>query len=250
MRRIKAILEYDGTAFSGWQRQPDKHSIQEMVELALEKLFQRPVRISAAGRTDAGVHAAGQVMSFLTDSSISPRGILRGTNTFLPEAIRLIEVSEVPESFNPRRDAVLRWYRYRVMNRTTAPVLGRHFITHIPYRLDYGRLEKATSLLLGRHDFAGFRSSQCSAKRTHLTLETFDVSRARDIVIFDLQCRSFLQNMVRILVGAVIEVARGKIPISLIARTLKSGCRDPRIPTAPACGLTLMKVYYAGDQKG
>lgn len=244
-RRIRIILEYDGTDFCGWQSQRDvTPSIQDTIETALAKLFQSQTRITAAGRTDAGVHAKGQVISFITDSTIPLRGILRGGNSLLPESIRFLEVDEAPQTFNPRRDAILRWYRYTAFNRTAAPAIMRQYMAHIPYHLDFRLLEKACNLFEGIHDFAAFRSADCSAKRTRLNLEIFQFKREDDILNFDLKCRSFLQNMVRILIGAVIETARGRLSLDFLKETLESGKRDSRIPTAPACGLTLMKVYY------
>jgi len=244
-RRIRIILEYDGTDFCGWQSQRGSvPSIQDTIEAALAKLFQIQTRVTAAGRTDAGVHAKGQVISFLTDSIIPLRGILHGGNSLLPESIRFIEVDEVPAVFNPRRDALLRWYRYTVINRAAAPAIMRRYMTHIPYHIDMGLLEKACNHFEGVHDFAAFRSSDCHAKRTRLNLETFKFEREDDVLRFDLKCRSFLQNMVRILIGAVIETARGRLSLEFLKETLESGKQDSRIPRAPACGLTLMKVYY------
>jgi len=247
-RRIKAVVEYDGTDFFGWQVQPDTPTIQGEIEKALEKLLVSPVRISAAGRTDAGVHALGQVVSFTLESTLETGNILKGTNSFLPPSIRLVRVEDVPLEFDPRRDAILRNYRYDVLNRSVAPVYGRRFLSHIPWRLNRSRLDKAVELLKGTHDFSGFRSSDCEAKRTLLTLQTFEVSRNGELLRFDLLCRSFLKNMVRILIGGVIEVSRGKLELSVLEEMLDSGSRDPRVPTAPPAGLTLMKVYYPGEE--
>ena len=246
-RRIKGIIEYDGTDYSGWQRQPDAPSVQETLEGALEKLLRKSLRVTAAGRTDAGVHALGQVISFLTESPLPCRNILRGANSFLPPSIRLVKVEEAEENFHPRRDAVLRWYRYLILNRSAAPVWAGRFITHVPGNLEESILKEATSLFLGTHDFAGFRSTDCEARRTRLTIQWFKVSREGALIRFDVACRSFLQNMVRILVGGIIEAARGKISPDVLSEMLESGKRDPRVPTAPAKGLTLMRVYYPGD---
>lgn len=244
-RRIKIILEYDGTDFCGWQSQREgAPSIQDIIEAALAKLFQSQIRITAAGRTDAGVHAKGQVISFVTESKIPLHGILRGGNSLLPESVRFLKVEDAPLSFNPRRDARLRWYRHTLINRIAAPAMMRQYMAHIPYRLDFDLLDKACNLFVGVHDFAAFRSADCNAKRTRLNLETFEFQREDDILRFDLKCRSFLQNMVRILIGAVTEAARGRLSLDFLQETLESGKKDSRIPTAPACGLTLMKVYY------
>jgi tRNA pseudouridine38-40 synthase len=245
--RIKAIVEYDGTDFCGWQRQAGPVSIQECIESALEKLFQSKIQVTAAGRTDAGAHALGQVISFINPSAIPLYKILKGANTHLPESIRIVEIEKVPASFNPRGDTILRWYRYCVINRSPAPVWARRFVTHIPYTLDLEILREAMSLFLGTKNFAAFRSIDCEAKRTDLTLKKFQLTRRGALLMFDFECRSFLQNMVRILMGAVMEAARGKIPLSLIGEMLETGKRNPVIPTLPASGLTLMRVYYPGD---
>jgi len=134
-----------------------------------------------------------------------------------------------------------------VINRSPAPVWARRFVTHIPYTLDLEILREAMSLFLGTKNFAAFRSIDCEAKRTDLTLKKFQLTRRGALLMFDFECRSFLQNMVRILMGAVMEAARGKIPLSLIGEMLETGKRNPVIPTLPASGLTLMRVYYPGD---
>jgi tRNA pseudouridine38-40 synthase len=247
--RIKAIAEYDGTDFCGFQMQKGLPTIQETIEISLEKIFHTPTRISPAGRTDTGVHALGQVISFVTESPIPPFKMLKAINAHLPQSIRFVDVREVPLTFNPRKDAILRWYRYQVVNRTPAPVLGKRYFTHVPYRLDFESLEGAVSLFRGLHDFTGFRSVDCTSKRTRLTLRKFQVTRDGDRLIFDLECRSFLQNMIRIVVGGAIEVARGRIPRDLLSEILETGKRDPRIPTYPPQGLILMRVYYPGDIK-
>ncbi|MBN1903420.1 tRNA pseudouridine(38-40) synthase TruA, partial [Candidatus Sumerlaeota bacterium] len=190
--RIKATLEYDGTDFCGFQIQKGQPTIQETIEQSLEKLYQKPIRISAAGRTDTGVHALGQVISFITESNIPPHKTLRAINAHLPETIRVVEIEEVPVSFHPRKDAMLRWYRYQALNRSVAPVLEKRYFTHVPYRLDFEILERIVGMLEGNHDFAGFRSVDCAAKRTRLTLRRFQVKRDGARVIFDLECRSFL----------------------------------------------------------
>jgi len=248
--RIKATIEYDGTEFCGWQRQAGPVSIQESIESALEKLFQSRVQVTAAGRTDAGAHALGQVISFVNPSSIPLYKILKGANSYLPESIKIVDIEKVSDSFNPRKDAILRWYRYLVINRSPGPVWARRFVTHIPFKLDLELLRNAMSLFEGTKNFAAFRSIDCEAKRTVLTLRKFQLTVRGPLLVFDLQCRSFLQNMVRILMGAVIEAARGKIPISLLGEMLETGKRNPIIPTLPASGLTLMRVYYPGDDPG
>ncbi|MCX7011646.1 MAG: tRNA pseudouridine(38-40) synthase TruA [Candidatus Sumerlaeota bacterium] len=247
MRNLLLTLQYGGERYCGWQRQPGGLSVQQAVEEALEPINGGPVRLHAAGRTDAGVHAEGQTANFRTESSHSPRAFLRAGNARLPEDIAIVAAVEVPLEFDARRDARVRWYRYRVFTAPVRPVFRREQLFHCHWRLDEERGQKALAVFRGRRDFAGMRSAQCSAKRTMLDLEcSLTVTPAR--WTFDFQSRSFLHNMVRILVGAVLEAARGRIGVEELEAILRSRRRDSRIPTAPARGLTLMAIGYPPEK--
>lgn len=247
-RRIKAIVEYDGSDFCGWQIQPQVCTIQGEIEKALAKVLTEDVRITAAGRTDAGVHALGQVISFTTEKAIPTQGIIRGANSHLPCSVRIVNASEVPDSFHPRKDAIFRWYRYSVLNRKTRPVINRNYLTFIPVDLDFEIINEAVNMFRGEHDFSGFRSADCESRRTMLNMKYFHVFRRRNLIVMDLGCRSFLYNMVRIITGGIFEAARGKIGLSVLEEMLASGVRNPFVPTAPPTGLVLMKVYYPGEE--
>lgn len=243
-RNIKIILEYDGTEYSGWQRQKNARTVQEECEKALSKVAQGTITLTGSGRTDSGVHALGQVANFFTRSTLDPPSLMRGANSLLPEDVRIIDAEEVGREFNARRDAVLRWYQYRIINRKIAPALYRRYYTHVPYRLDLHKMRAAARKLEGTHDFRAFRSILCTAKRTSLTLEAIAIFTEADRILLDFRCRSFLHNMVRIITGAFIEIARGKIPMKTLDEMLATGIRPDNIPTASPEGLFLMSVVY------
>jgi tRNA pseudouridine38-40 synthase len=244
VRRIKLTLEYDGTRYGGWQRQHNAPSIQQEVETALARVVQENIHLVAAGRTDAGVHALGQVAHFETNSSLSLSQIQRGTNRYLPEDIVIRRADDVPSHFHARYSAVQRWYRYHIMNGRERPVLYRNYYAFVPYRLDMQLVKDGCALLSGEHDFAGFRSQQCTARRTRLALKV-EMHHDEDILLFDFTCRSFLHNMVRILVGVLVELGRGSYSLKDISVMFDRKKRPARIPTMPPQGLVLMRVDYA-----
>ncbi|OPZ05699.1 MAG: tRNA pseudouridine synthase A [candidate division BRC1 bacterium ADurb.BinA364] len=242
-RNIFLVIQYDGGRFRGWQRQAGGPTVQQTVEEALEPINGAPVRLTGSGRTDAGVHALGQAANFRACSSHSPQAFLRAANARLPEDVAIVEAREAPLHFNARRDARLRWYRYRLAAGGVRPALHRATTAFVPYALDPALGARALDLFRGEHDFAGFRGAGCGARRTVLDLECWLCAEG-GVWTFDFRCRSFLYNMARALVGATIEAARGKLPLEQIAEALATGRRGERIPTAPARGLTLMAVGY------
>jgi len=243
MRNILLTIQYDGSRYCGWQRQPHGLSVQQVLEEALEPIQGGPVRLRAAGRTDAGVHAEGQAANFRTSSLHPAEAFLRSANTQLPPDVAIVAAREAPVEFDARRDARMRWYRYRIATGPIRPVFGREQALHCPFPLDPQLAAAALSLFEGRHDFAGLRSAHCAARRTVLDLECSLAAEAGRWTL-DFQCRSFLHNMVRILAGAVLETARGKLGLADLEAVARSGRRDARIPTAAAHGLTLMAVGY------
>jgi tRNA pseudouridine38-40 synthase len=244
VRKLKLTLEYEGTRYGGWQRQKNAPSIQQEVETALARVIQENVRLVGAGRTDAGVHALGQVAHFVTKSKLALLQIQRGANRYLPDDIVIRSAEEVAAEFHARHSAVRRWYRYQIINRHERPVLYRNYYTFVPYRLDTRLMQAGCELLSGEHDFAAFRSQQCTARRTRLNLDV-SMNRIGDVLLLDFRCRSFLHNMVRILVGALVELGRGKISLPDISKMLERKERFLAIPTMPAQGLTLMSVDYS-----
>jgi tRNA pseudouridine38-40 synthase len=247
-RNIRLVIEYDGTNYVGWQLQKNGVSVQEKVEKAVGRHLGEPVRLSAAGRTDAGVHAMGQVANFFTTTQLTPRAILKGSLPHLPRDITLLKADEVPPTFDSRKSARMRWYRYYICNRGTAPALGRNYVTHVPFKLDVEKMKSAASVFTGDHDFSGFRAVTCTAVRTQLTMHPIEITQLPDnILVFDYRCQSFLQNMVRILTGTIIACGRDRISISQIEEMLRSGKRVNEAVTLPPNGLFLYRVLYEGD---
>ncbi len=243
-RNILLVLQYDGGRYCGWQRQNNAISVQQVVEEALEPLAGAPVKLTAAGRTDAGVHAAGQVVNFHTNAAHAADVFRRAGNSRLPEDVAILEARDIPQEFSARYDARERWYRYRLHIGPVRPVFERDLQWHVLFPLHAERAKEAAALFCGQHDFQAFRSIQCTASRTVLDMKECRLSIDGEQWTLDLRCRSFLHNMVRILVGAIVEVSRGRLEIADLRRALESGQRDPRIPTAPPHGLCLMRVSY------
>ncbi|AXA37170.1 MAG: tRNA pseudouridine(38-40) synthase TruA [Candidatus Sumerlaea chitinivorans] len=247
-RVIRMTLEYDGTRYVGWQRQKNGVSVQEKVEEALSRHLGERIRVTAAGRTDSGVHALGQVISFSTRTRLSPHAIARGALPYLPRDIAILNAAEASPDFNARRHARLRWYRYFILNRSIAPAVGAAYLTHVPYRLDLQRMEAVAEIVAGHHDFRAFRAKTCTAVRTHLTLHKPEITLLPDgVLMLDFRCQSFLQNMVRILAGVMVNCARGKMSLDAVRAMLATGERPNEAVTLPPNGLFLYRVLYPGD---
>ena len=248
-RTFKLTIEYDGTAYFGWQRQdhPGRPlpTVQGTLEEALACLVGHPVRCDGAGRTDTGVHALGQVARVVTTApNITAQAFVRGGNTLLPGDIRIVAAEEAPASFDPRGDARLRAYRYSLVTQRVAPALDRHRLLHVPWPLDWPAAESALALLEGEHDFSAFRSSACTAKRTCLTLRRARHVAEHPIHHLEFECRSFLHHMVRFMAGVVLEVARGKCSPEVVTEMLESGRQVVHFRSLPPHGLVLMRVEY------
>jgi tRNA pseudouridine38-40 synthase len=244
-RRLKLVVEYDGTDFGGWQRQPNAPTIQAALEDALAQMTSVPTAVRGAGRTDAGVHALGQVAHFDTEAKIPTIGFLRGLNQLLPRQIAVIAAAEVAADFDARFSASGKLYRYNVWNREArSPRLDR-FAWHTPRGLDVEAMRSAAATLVGRHDFAAFRASDCERKTTHRTVTRLEVSRDGDLISLEIEADAFLKNMVRIITGTLVEVGWGTRPVADVATILASGDRTRAGRTAPACGLTMVRVDYA-----
>ena len=248
LRNIRLTVEYDGTRFAGWQRQVNGLAVQQVLEEALERQLGHKVRVTAAGRTDSGVHAIGQVVNFHTASHLKPRAIERATLLHLPPDVTISQAEEVPHTFDARKSARLRWYRFFLCNRGVRPAVGAPYLSHVIGRLDMDRMRHAADALSGNHDFQAFRAITCTAVRTRLDLQPIEITRTpEDIIIIDFRCRSFLQNMVRILAGTLVSCARGKLSVEEIRQMLTSGQRRNEATTLPPNGLFLWKVLYQGE---
>lgn len=251
MRRIRMILEYDGTNYSGWQRQRNAPSVQETVENALRRLTgERELFIVGASRTDAGVHAAGQNAHFDTECRIPPDKLAFALNTMLPPDVRVRASMPAAADFHARFSAKGKEYRYLFYNSPHASAMYRNLTAHVIYPLDAERMDREARLALGRHDFAPFAASGSVVKDTVREIDDVRVERRGSLVEMRVHGNGFLYNMVRILAGTLIGVGSGKLPEGAIARALKSGSRLDLGVTAPPQGLTLMRVDYDADGEG
>jgi tRNA pseudouridine38-40 synthase len=245
MPRLKLVLEYDGTRYVGWQVQRNGRSIQAELQEALSKLLGGPVEATAAGRTDSGVHATGQVVCFDTERTLPLKAYWRGLNGLLPQDIAVVRAEEVPLEFDPRRWSHGKRYRYRVSNRPTRSPMRRHTHWEIYGPLQVEPMVRAARYLLGRHDFSAFRASDCQAAHAVREVRRLEVvGVAGDEVSFVVEGTAFLKHMVRNLVGTLMEVGKGRRPEAWVAEVLASKDRTLAGPTAPPQGLVLEEVFY------
>lgn len=258
MRTLKLVVQYDGSAYSGWQRQPGRPTVQQALEDAIAKVI-GPHRTVAAGRTDAGVHALGQVVAVRTGVAFPAGELHRALNALLPADVAVVSIEVVSNEFDPRRDAVSKLYRYRLFDRPVRPVFERAHTWHV-WNVDWDRVEAAARHLVGTHDFASFqgagadhaprarRGGTRKPRSTVRTIHRLDVIRdppRPDEVWLELEGNGFLKQMVRNLVGSLLQVGRGLREPAWIEKVLAARDRTAAGPTAPASGLTLVRVEYA-----
>jgi tRNA pseudouridine38-40 synthase len=245
MSRYKLIVEYDGTPFSGWQRQADRPSVQQALEEAILGFSGETVVTQAAGRTDAGVHALGQVVHFDLEREWDALRIREALNFHLkPNPIAVVEAEAVDESFEARFSAKARLYEYRILNRRARPALEMNRVWHVPVRLDADDMHEAAQLILGQHDFTTFRDAQCQAKSPVKTLDRFEVMRMADEIVIIAGARSFLHHQVRSMVGSLKLVGEGKWRPRQFRAALDARDRSRCGPLAPPDGLYLVRVEY------
>ena len=245
VRRLALLIEYEGTAYGGSQYQKNAPTIQGSLERALSSLTGEPIRVALAGRTDAGVHANGQVASLVTASRHPLETFPRGLNALLPEDISVRAASEVPLAFDPRRQALSRWYRYTIRARFQRPAVLRQWVWHVAQPLDVDGMAAAAGLLLGRHDFAAFtQPSQARRRPTERMVATARLGGTKELSCFDIEANSFLPQMVRRLVGALVEVGLSKRTVAEFEGLLREARPGAASFAAPARGLCLMKVRY------
>lgn len=243
-RRVAAIVEYDGTDFSGWQSQAHSVSLQDAVQDAVGFVAGHPVVTICAGRTDAGVHATGQVIHFDTVAVRTPRAWVLGVNTKLPPAIALQWAGEVAAGFHARHAAIRRIYRYIILNRSARSALQRTRTAWIHRSLDAGAMRSAAQALIGEHDFSAFRSIECQSKTPVRKIERIEVQSTGDTVWLEIEANAYLHHMVRNIVGTLLDVQREPDPAAAMARILAGGERRQAGVTAPAAGLYLWRVEY------
>lgn len=245
MPRYRLTLEYDGTPFSGWQRQAGALSVQQVVEEAIAKMSGETITIQAAGRTDSGVHALGQVVSFDLAKAWDPFRIREALNFHTkPHPVAIVEAAAVPETFEARFSALGRHYEYRILNRRGRPALEDFRVWHCPVALDAEAMHVAAQLILGKHDFTTFRAAECQAKSPVKTLDRLDVSREGDMLVVRASARSFLHSQVRSMVGSLKLVGEGKWQPRDFRAALDAMNRSRCGPLAPPEGLYLVKVDY------
>ena len=248
MRFLKLTLSYDGTDFAGWQVQPGRRTVQSSLEQALEKITGETIRVLASGRTDAGVHALGQVISFSTESHLSCDVLWRALNGTLPSDMSVLEIQEAPQGFHAIRDAKNKRYRYVIDEAQTGDVFSRRYCWQLAQTLNVPEMNKAAMRLMGRHDFASFESSgspRCSSVRT--VSDVFVVRRREGSgqrVVVEIQADGFLYNMVRSIVGTLLEVGRGSRREDWISEVLNARDRRAAGATSPPHGLFLVCVKY------
>lgn len=244
MVRIAVGVEYDGSAFSGWQLQQDAPSVQLALETALGAVADAPLRLVAAGRTDAGVHARCLVVHFDTDVVRAARSWVLGANGHLPPSIALRWASEQPGHFHARYSATARSYRYVILNRGARPALASHRVTFVHRPLAIEPMREAAQHLIGEHDFSAFRAAECQASSPVRRMQAIRLERQGEFIIAELTANAFLHHMVRNLMGLLIEVGQGREPPGRTRELL--ALRDRRLApaTAPASGLYLWRVHY------
>ena len=245
MRNFKIVLQYDGTRYQGWQRQVSTdNTIQGKIEALLSKMCDAPVEIQGAGRTDAGVHAYGQVANFHIETEKSAEEVMEYMNTYLPEDIAVIACEEKPERFHARLNAKGKIYQYCIWNSDRKPVFRRKYVHQAPGKLDVDAMKKAASLLLGTHDYQSFTSTKKSKKSTVRTVERIDIEPVGEEIIFTFKGNGFLYHMVRIMMGTLIEIGLGVRKAEEIPAVLVAKDRSKSGHLIPANGLTLVEVFY------
>jgi len=262
MRNIKLIIEYDGTNYAGWQIQkspqsivhsPQTKTIQETIEKVLEKILQEKVKVTGSGRTDSGVHALAQTANFRTSSPLPVSKIQKALNSLLPKDISIKEAEEADKDFHSRYSAKSKTYRYFILNSETKSAFLNKYVWHIPYRLNVSLMRKEADTLSGRHDFKSFCASGSSVKTTVRTIKKISVKEALSpqlsalsspAIIIEIEANGFLYNMVRNIVGTLVEIGRGRFKERDLKKILLARNRKQAGPTAPAQGLFLAEVKY------
>jgi tRNA pseudouridine38-40 synthase len=244
-RNFKLVLEYDGGPYHGWQRQHGVLSVQEVLESRLEIMLRTPVGVKASGRTDAGVHAKGQVINFHSRTSLQPGEIQRGLNSLLPPDIVVLHAEEVPHSFHARFSARSKTYEYRILNRAVPAALERQFTWHIRQRLDEKPMQECLERIRGQHDFAAFMASGSPVKSTERCIFRAELQSSADRRLhFTFEADGFLRHMIRNLVGTLVDAGRGKLTPADFSAILAGKDRRMAGMTAPARGLCLLAVHY------
>ncbi len=244
MRNIKLTIEYDGKDFNGWQKQPNKLNIQGTIEQAIKNITGEDVELNASGRTDAGVHALGQVANFKTNSEIPIEKFAIAINSKLKKSIVIKKAEEVDERFHSRLNCKRKTYRYIINNSSEGTAIYRYLETHIPQKLDVRKMEQALKYFEGEHDFKAFKASGTSSKSSVRTIYKTQIYKKEDRIIIELTGNGFLYNMIRIIAGTLVDVGLGKIEPQQIENIIKEKKRENAGKTLPPNGLYLVSVEY------
>ncbi len=244
MKNIMIEIEYDGTNYSGWQIQPNSTTIQEQIMKALKKLTGKEIILHGAGRTDAGVHAYGQVASFMLEMNIPVERIPLALNSNLPEDITIVNARQVPMDFHARYNAIGKRYIYHIYENRYRSSLLRNYSYHVRYDLDHNKMREGAKILMGTHDFRGFMSKGSSIENTIRTIHKLDLISKDNSLYIHIEGDGFLYNMVRIITGTLVKIGAGNMPVDQIKKVLESGDRTLAGPKAPPEGLFLDKVFY------
>ena len=244
MPRIRLTLEYDGTRYHGWQKQTALPTIQKVLEDKTSQIAKNTIQVIGAGRTDAGVHAKGQVAHFDTQSKMSPAMWQRALNGILPPDVSVIKAEKVPGHFHSRYSALRKCYQYTILNRSFPSPFTRNHSWCLFYPLNVSKMRKGAALFKGKHDFNFFRSASCTAKHTIITLRRLDIAKKGDFIFLTFEARSFLMHMVRYLVGYLVTVGQEKITLKGL-KGIINGSFQGHSQTAPPQGLCLIHVKYS-----
>ncbi|MCC6347119.1 MAG: tRNA pseudouridine(38-40) synthase TruA [Nitrospirales bacterium] len=259
MRIIRITVQYDGTAYSGWQVQPNSATLQQILQERIGEIAGERLAVTGAGRTDAGVHALAQVAAFRTTSRLSPEVFKRALNARLPASVRILDAAEAKGDFHPRFDAVRKAYFYLIANTSLLSPFLYRYVWQVPVALDIEAMRRAAALLEGTHDFSSFRASGCGAKSPERTLFSLLIERHDSLDFMTVHLRgeflkvriegdAFLRHMVRNIVGTLVEAGKGKVGEERMRRILLSRDRKCAGPTAPARGLFLERIFYPGEE--
>ncbi|MEW6410095.1 MAG: tRNA pseudouridine(38-40) synthase TruA [Nitrospirota bacterium] len=255
MKNIKLLIQYDGTNYAGWQRQKDERTIQGVIEDVIKRVTGENLRLIPSGRTDAGVHALGQVANFKTVSkplhqNLWCEGKIEGKrwkdiiNASLPEDIKILDSAEVDMDFHARYSARGRLYSYTILNQEDPITILRNYVWHIRRNLNVEAMIEAGRFLTGEHDFSSFRASACTARKTARKIAELRIEKRRSFIVITIEANAFLHHMVRNIVGTLVEVGRGRLSPDAVREILSAKDRNLAGPTAPARGLILMGVKY------
>lgn len=244
MRNIRITIEYDGSGYVGWQRQPSGPTIQESIETSLMTITGEKVKLLGSGRTDSGVHALGQVASFRTGTTLSPSDLQKGLNSLLPKDIVITDAEEADPDFHAQLSAKSKTYIYKILNRPYPSALLRDRAWFVPYPLKARLMGEAAHSLIGEHDFRAFAQAEATAKSTVRTVLAAKVTKRRDLIEFSIEADGFMKRMVRLIVGTLAEVGREKITPTQFREILESGEKTKHVHAAPAKGLYLKEVRY------